>query len=401
MITSGFFNSVDGDRKYYADEINSFFEGLVGKGVFQRVGGGMCVHKNGNMQIYVDTGKLTDSRGRWMKNDAKYVLTVDRADVAQPRIDAVIACIDSSGEERKGKIYIKKGIPSPSPSKPKIERSRNKEEYCLAYITITPKATYILQSNIQDARADSIVCGFVSVLIDQPDAAELFLQYDSVFNEWFSVVKEKFKTVIPVRSYQSKYNTGNLEMDVIPIHIPQYNKELDILHVYINGMKLIQDEEYKINSNSYIKLTKSVDRYTEISFEVLKSVDGSGIISPLLYQSETGTIQTQGQEIVPLKPLSECQHGWILTFSGYDLTNNEAKDEYVQTAYVPKTSYKNAAWNGESMTFSLVYECGNGDNTDVLRCVKSFAVYDGKMVNGQNNHAGVARNVVLRSVQEF
>lgn len=398
MITSGFFNSVDGDRKYYADEINSFFEGLVGKGVFQRVGGGMCVHKNGNMQIYVDTGKLTDSRGRWMKNDAKYVLTVDRADVAQPRIDAVIACIDSSGEERKGKIYIKKGIPSPSPSKPKIERSRNKEEYCLAYITITPKATYILQSNIQDARADSIVCGFVSVLIDQPDAAELFLQYDSVFNEWFSVVKEKFKTAIPVRSYQSKYNTGNLEMDVIPIHIPQYNKELDILHVYINGMKLIQDEEYKINSNSYIKLTKSVDRHTDISFEVLKSVDGSGSIPPLLYQSETGTIQMQNEEIVPLKPLSECQHGWILTFSGYDLTNNEAKNEYVQTVSIPKVSYKNVEWNGESMTFPLVYA---GENADISQCLKSFNVYDDKLVNGRNNHAGVARNVVLRSIQEF
>lgn len=401
MITSGFFNSVDGDRKYYAEEINSFFEGLVGKGVFQRVGGGMCVHANGNMQIYVDTGKLADSRGRWLKNDAKYVLTLDRADVAQTRIDAVIACIDSSREERKGKIYIKKGIPSPSPSKPKIERSKNKEEYCLAYITVASKATYILQSNIQDSRADSIVCGFVSVLIDQPDAAELFLQYDSEFNEWFSVVKEKFKTAIPVRSYQSKYNTGNLEMDVIPIHIPQYNKELDILHVYINGMKLVPDLEYKINSNSYIKLTKSVDRHTDISFEVLKSVDGSGSIPSLLYQSETGTIQMQGEEIVPLKPLSECQHGWILTFSGYDTTKNEAKDEDVQTVTIPKASYKNAEWNGEGMTFSLVYGYGNGENADVLRCVKSFEVYDHKLVNGKNNHAGVARNVVLRSVQEF
>ena len=266
---------------------------------------------------------------------------------------------------------------------------------------MAPKATYILQSDIQDVRTDSTVCGFVSVLIDQPDASELFLQYDSAFNEWFSIIKETFKTVIPVRSYQSKYNTGNLEMDVIPIHIPQYNKELDILHVYVNGMKLIEDVEYKINSNSYIKLTKSVNRHTDISFEVLKSVDGSGSLPSLLYQSETGSIQMQGEEVVPLKPLSQCQHGWILTFSGYDLTNNEAKDEYVQTAYVSKTSYKNTAWNGESMTFSLVYECGNGDNTDVLRCVKSFAVYDDKMVNGQNNHVGVARNVVLRSVQEY
>lgn len=60
----------------------------------------------------------------------------------------------------------------------------------------------------------------------------------------------------------------------IPINITQYNKNLDILQVFVNGLRLIPDEEYTIDSNEQITLAADVDINTPVSFVVYKSVDG-------------------------------------------------------------------------------------------------------------------------------
>ena len=46
MLTSGFFNSVDGDRKYNAEQMSQMFEGLIGDGIFESVGGKFKVSAN-------------------------------------------------------------------------------------------------------------------------------------------------------------------------------------------------------------------------------------------------------------------------------------------------------------------------------------------------------------------
>ena len=42
-ITSGFFNSVNGDRTYNADQMSTYFKGLIGSGVYENVGGALQV----------------------------------------------------------------------------------------------------------------------------------------------------------------------------------------------------------------------------------------------------------------------------------------------------------------------------------------------------------------------
>lgn len=37
-VTYGFFNSVNGDRKYNADQMSSYFDGLVTDGVYEKIG---------------------------------------------------------------------------------------------------------------------------------------------------------------------------------------------------------------------------------------------------------------------------------------------------------------------------------------------------------------------------
>ena len=243
-ITGGFFNSVNSDRLYNADQVNSFFEGIIGQGVFERVGDGLEVNAGTGMQISVGTGKAMADDGRWLKNHSVLNLTMDASDVTLSRYDAIIVKFDSTLAVRECSIGIKKGDASLTPTKPIMERTDYIKEYCLAYIYVAAGSTSITSAAIEDMREDTSVCGFIKGM----------------------------STLI--RSYCSNYTAQVNGETVIPIGIPQYNKEGDILMVWINGIRLIPELDYAIDSNAQITLTKAVDSNAPISFEIFKSIDG-------------------------------------------------------------------------------------------------------------------------------
>lgn len=123
-------------------------------------------------------------------------------------------------------------------------------------------------------------------------------------------------------------------------------------------------------------------------------------MAPMLYYSVNGIFPDANVTITPAKPLSDCRHGWALTFSGYSEKAHIATDLYIQTVYIPKRSYKTIYWNGESMTFPLVYSYDESTDNN-LQCTKTFNVYYDKIVSSAFNSQGKARNMVLRSIQEY
>ena len=56
MITFGFFNSVNGDRIYNANDFNSCIDAIASDGVFKRNGGGLQVGVNTGMRVQVLDG---------------------------------------------------------------------------------------------------------------------------------------------------------------------------------------------------------------------------------------------------------------------------------------------------------------------------------------------------------
>ena len=64
--TSGFFNSVNGDRLYNADQMSRLFEGLITDGVYASVGNKMAVQPNSGMTIQIATGRGWFGR-HWVK----------------------------------------------------------------------------------------------------------------------------------------------------------------------------------------------------------------------------------------------------------------------------------------------------------------------------------------------
>ena len=187
--TSGFFNSVNGDRLYNADQMSRIFEGLITDGVYESVANKLAVHPNSGMTIQIATGRGWFGR-HWVNNDSEYKLTVDQSDVILNRYVAVVIKVDDTDAVRDAVPYLKYSDFATTPVKPTMTRTETVKEYCLAYIYIKAGATAITASDIEDTRQDTNLCGWVTGLIDQITPDTLYTQFTALFNEWFSGLQD-------------------------------------------------------------------------------------------------------------------------------------------------------------------------------------------------------------------
>jgi hypothetical protein len=185
MWTSGFFNSVNGDRLYNADQMSRIFEGLITDGVCASVGNKLAVQPNSGMTIQIATGRGWFGR-HWVNNDSEYTLTVAESDVVLKRYVAVCIKVDDTDAVRDAVPYLKYGEFATNPVKPTMTRTETVKEYCLAYIYIGAGVSEIKASDIEDTRANESLCGWVTGLIEQLSSATLFEQFTAIFNDWFN-----------------------------------------------------------------------------------------------------------------------------------------------------------------------------------------------------------------------
>lgn len=272
-ITCGYFDSQNGDRKYNADTMSKYFRGLVSRGVLQNLLGSFQVMaNNGTMEVTIKPGRAYFSDGKWMESDAEISVAVDPSEVTLNRIDRIVLQKNSAEATRNCTYVYKKGTPATSPMPPALTADEHIEEMSLCQIYVGKLVKTISQSNITDERPNTEVCGFVHGLIEQIDTTDAFAQYDAAFKEWFDEVKEKFASATLIRQYTSHYVTSTDNESVIPIQIPQYVWAIDILNVYVNGLKLTPDVEYTKGSTN-ITLTLPLEKGQSVDFEVLKGED--------------------------------------------------------------------------------------------------------------------------------
>ena len=108
-ITYGFFNSLNGDRKYDADQMSEYFDGLVSNGVYENVGGALQVLASENMEVNVSTGRAIINC-KWLKNDAVLTLNIEQSHPTLDRYTAVVARLDVAN--RLITITTKDGTPA-------------------------------------------------------------------------------------------------------------------------------------------------------------------------------------------------------------------------------------------------------------------------------------------------
>lgn len=189
MWTSGFFNSVNGDRTYNAQQMSEIFEGLITDGVYESVGNKLAVQPSSGMIIKIATGRGWFDK-RWVNNDSDYLQTLEAADVLLNRYCAVCVRVDTTDSGRKAQPYLKYSSFATNPTKPTMTRTETVKEYCLAYVYIKAGAMAITAADIEDTRANKSLCGWVTGLIEQLNSTTLFEQWEAIFNNWFGSLQD-------------------------------------------------------------------------------------------------------------------------------------------------------------------------------------------------------------------
>ena len=181
-VTSGFFNSLNGDRKYNAEQMSSIFNGIINDGVFANIGTAFSVKANTGNSITVGIGRAWFNSA-WVYNDAVLPLTADDSEVLLDRIDAVVIEINHTDSVREGQIKIIKGVAGSSPSRPTLTNSEKVHQYPLAYIFRKADSESIAQGDITNMIGTS-ACPYVTGILQVQDIDNIVAQWQAQWDTW-------------------------------------------------------------------------------------------------------------------------------------------------------------------------------------------------------------------------
>lgn len=196
-FTYGFYNALideNGklDRAYDARQMSEIFDGIINDGVYMSVGTQFRVVATDSMTVNVGIGRAWFNN-TWSLNDAIMPLTLEPAEVLQPRIDTVVIDVNHMESERKNEIKIIKGTPSSNPVAPTLAYSDVWNQHPLAEIYVGPNVTSIYQANITN-RVGSSLCPFVTGIIETINTDELVVQWKDQWDRYFENAQNNWIT---------------------------------------------------------------------------------------------------------------------------------------------------------------------------------------------------------------
>lgn len=312
-VSSGFFNSLNGDRKYNAAQMSAIFDGLIIDGVFASIGTAFAVKAAGGLTVNVGIGKAWFDH-TWTVNDSILPMTAPEAEVLLDRIDAVVLEVNGTESVRENTIKFVKGNPSSAPSRPTLTNEGNVHQYPLCYIyrkygtavinqaDITPmvgtESTPFVTGILQTISLDELLGKWQDELDRFTDARskevdDWIAQEESDFTAWFNKMKadlQQEQTVLDqwIASEQadflSWYNqmkdqlsgdvAGNLQLEIDKEEVKRI-----LLVGFDDGTKEFSDDGTVITSTSSDgrTLTKTFSDGFLTMTNVLKSAAGAEV----------------------------------------------------------------------------------------------------------------------------
>ena len=303
-VKCGFWDAVNYDRTYSADDMNKPYSRLIADGVFAANDGtpssDLQVTASGSgMNISVLKGQGIFSK-KWFENTSSVLITVPENTALYTRIDSVLVQIDRRTSGRAGYIVYRTGTPAATPEPPAINQISGVIEYRLANVSVEAAATSISQADITDLRG-SEACPWVTGLIKQVDTSTLWAQFQAAYaaqyeqytadnlaylerqrqawEDFLATLTDELTVSTNVVSYTNVY-TSEASVDNIPIGIASYAPETDILQVYINGLLATPGTDYALAENrTSVDLTETLLSGQVVVFVVYKSLIGASIES--------------------------------------------------------------------------------------------------------------------------
>lgn len=270
---SGFFNALNNngeyDRKYNANDYSDNLAVVIGNGVLRSIADDLRVNASG-MACTVAAGRAWIN-GHYYYNDAPKTFAAVSAPAGGSRWDRIVLRLDASLPVRSITAQYVQGVAGNNPVKPEPVRSGSVYELVLADIFVGTNATSV---TVTDTRADATLCGWVySTAGDN----SFFKSLDNSFTEWFGKTKDTLASVTLFKRYKWVI-TLEAAARVVAFNIPQFNEETSFVEVYVNGMLVDEDTDFK-RGGRVLSFANTLDAGTEIVVYAYKSIDGTGIMS--------------------------------------------------------------------------------------------------------------------------
>ena len=200
MEESSFFNDVDGDRVYFAEDFAEFFIPFFTNGIFNN--GCQVLGNTNDMAVNLSIGRAFIEGYRYINKQVK-TLAIDNADGVLGRIDNIVIRLDLTNRNITAQVI--KGAFSNNPIAPNLTRTSTIYDLRIAKVYVPAGTTEITQDLIEDCRFITSDCGDVISPIETPDTEKLFIQFEKIFNntigdmngsfdEWFNRMKNQLST---------------------------------------------------------------------------------------------------------------------------------------------------------------------------------------------------------------
>lgn len=183
MITYGFYDSLNHDRRYNAIQFGSIFDGIIRDGIFMSIGNCFRVTPGESMMVLVGPGRAWFNH-TWTLNDALLPVYIPQSEVLLNRIDAVVIDVNSDQGVRKNDILVVKGTPSKTPQRPNLINITNHHQYPLAYISVRAGVTEIRAADITSMIGTS-AAPYVTGILETVNIDALLDQWRDQWREFF------------------------------------------------------------------------------------------------------------------------------------------------------------------------------------------------------------------------
>lgn len=188
-ITCGFFNSLEGDRKYDARQMGEMFDGLIMDGVFMSIGDALKTTPSSGMTVAVGTGRAWFLH-TWTKNDSEYLIEVSAAESVLNRIDTIVLDVDNTEAVRDNTIKLIKGTPASNAKRPTLINTTDHKQIPLADILVPAGATTLATTNITNIVGTS-ECPYVTGPLSIIQNDDILAAWQEEFDTWFENVQDQ------------------------------------------------------------------------------------------------------------------------------------------------------------------------------------------------------------------
>lgn len=440
MEKFSFFNDVNDDRVYYAEDWARHLKKYFTNGIFNNE---LNVVSNNDMTITIKEGDANIEGYRYT-NTGDLVKTIDNADGTLNRIDNVVLRLDLTNRLISAQII--KGTFADKPVAPELVRTSTIYDLRIAKISIPAGTTTITQDLITDTRFITSDCGNVISTVQTPDTENLFIQMQTLFEKQINELNNNFEIWFDsIKNQLDSDAAGNLQNQINNLNSnkvdnAKYDLDSNNLQLLANGKnvgdsvhiptgitdEVSGEEDLKIVNNKGVvkfSLEGKTEQKTYTGKNLLNYIDNLQSINGL-----TNTINSDGSITTTGKPttnytlimksqniIDKLEDGQTYTIS-QEITNGKSyiqinakkkdgtymyynsiskKASFIidKSLYVSYTvaiqSSTTSYWGDESLTITNKYMlCKGTDTADT-----SFEPYVGGQVSPSPNYPQEIENI--------